>query len=441
MFRPLIRHTYPGRWGVRRGSGKTASRFINGNCSNINTQSLNNKQGIYYSLFDRAQIKIDVMNNKSKKHYPELDGLRGIAIFLVVAYHARSIVQPDSFPAMAFHSVLEAGWIGVDLFFVLSGFLITGVLFNSVDQKDYLARFYVRRIFRIFPVYYLALVAFPLGFYLLEMPQYAGPVGISYWVFLQNWLPFFGAMPDERFAHFWSLGIEEQFYLLWPILFLVLHRHKWALHAFAGLILASVVFRIFFVHYNTHSAGYFSTLSHIDGLIVGSALAYIFRQKHDPEKLRGLCTMVLTASPVSLVAVLIIANGFQMQNGIVLVYGLISVSVFFGSIVALSMLVPEHSKSRVMLRAAWPRFVGRISYGIYVYHWPLTLILMHYWPANGAGYWLNFLMFFTVVWCASIYVAWLSHLFIEQPIMTLRERVAPARAALAPCAPAVRSGG
>lgn len=358
--------------------------------------------------------------------------MRAFAILLVIAYHARSAATPDSFAAKTFHNFLEAGWIGVDLFFVLSGFLITGILFDSVERKDFLRRFYFRRTLRIFPIYFLALALFPIVFSIVGMPEHARPVGFPYWVFLQNWLPFVHAPPDTRFAHFWSLGVEEQFYILWPLVFMVIYRRKWALHAFAGLIGVSIFFRILIVHYNTYSAGYFSTISHVDGLIAGATLAYAFRNNFDRARLRHICSMIMTAMPVSLVTVLIIANGFTMHHEIVLVYGILSLSIFLACIVALSILVPEESRPRRLLRMEWLRFIGRISYGIYVYHWPLTLILMRYWPANDAGYWMNQSMFFAVVLGGSVYTAWLSYLFIERPILNARERFAPSGAILRP---------
>ncbi len=358
-----------------------------------------------------------------KKYYPELDGLRAIAVFLVVAFHARGIAEPQGFADRIVHKFLESGWIGVDLFFVLSGLLITGILFDTVERKEFLIRFYVRRGFRIFPIYYLSLILVPVVFYLLDEPHFAGPVDSSYWLFVQNWLHVFDRAPDERFGHFWSLAVEEQFYIVWPLLFLALYRHKRALHAFAGLIGASILFRIFLVHYDTHNAGFFSTVSHIDGLVAGAALAYVFRQGHDSAKLRQFFTMILTASPVSLLAVFIVAHGFDNRNEIVLVYGVLSLSVFFCSVVALTLILPEDGTPRAFLRAPWLTFTGRISYGIYVYHWPLTLILMRVWPQNDAGYLPNQFWFFCAVWCASLYLAWLSRVFIEKPILDLRERL------------------
>lgn len=373
-----------------------------------------------------------------RKHYPELDGLRAIAIVLVVAFHCREIAAPQGLDERIVHRFLESGWIGVDLFFVLSGLLITGILFDTVEKKDFLIRFYVRRGLRIFPIYYFSLIAVPIVFYLLDQPQFAGSVDTAYWLFFQNWLHAFHQVPDERFGHFWSLAVEEQFYIVWPLLFLVLYGHKRALQLFAALIGASILFRIFLVHYGTLNAGYFSTISHIDGLVAGSALAYVFRQGYDMAKLRQLFTMILTASPVSLLTVFIVAQGFHNSNDIVLVYGVLSLSVFFCSVVALSLILPEGSAPRAFLRIPWMTFTGRISYGIYVYHWPLTLMLLQFWPENDGGYFLNQALFFVVVWCGSVYVAWLSRVFIENPVLGLRERLVPGDSA--PKAPVGRKG-
>src|SRR4030095_1290908 len=142
-----------------------------------------------------------------RQHYPALDGLRGIAILLVVIYHNFGFINYSSF-----------GWLGGDLFFVLSGFLITDILINTVGKPGYLQNFYIRRVLRIFPLYYLCLIIF-----LLVLPRFAILPDSDYyvrnqawlWTYLQNWLYIFrGNDNTVSLHHLWSLAVEEQFYLV-----------------------------------------------------------------------------------------------------------------------------------------------------------------------------------------------------------------------------------
>src|SRR5687767_2907742 len=157
---------------------------------------------------------------------PALDGLRGIAIILVMLHHF-TYYRPNSGIDAQIASVLFFGWAGVDLFFVLSGFLITGILLDTRDSKRYFSTFYARRTLRIFPLYYLVLL---LAFVVLpKFPALhpvllgqVGPVDLPpqwpYWLYLTNF-----SIADGGWVHgwvdvAWSLAIEEQFYLVWPLM-------------------------------------------------------------------------------------------------------------------------------------------------------------------------------------------------------------------------------
>src|SRR4030095_2778309 len=148
----------------------------------------------------------------SRQYYPALDGLRGLAILLVILYHNFSFINHFFF-----------AWLGVDLFFVLSGYLITSILLNSVNSPHYLKNFYAKRVLRVFPLYYLSLIIFLiifplLGIYKSELKYYVDNQ-LWFWFYLQNWLLSFNFPTTGNFLnHFWSLGVEEQFYLAWPFI-------------------------------------------------------------------------------------------------------------------------------------------------------------------------------------------------------------------------------
>ncbi len=165
----------------------------------------------------------------SKVHFPALDTLRGVAI-VVVLFHNLSIFAGSGGKVdKLWNLFVEAGWVGVQLFFVLSGFLITGILVDDKEKPKALRVFYVRRFLRIFPLYYLLLLV-----YFVWLPR---PFSESIWyfVYLSNWSwLFYGGLPG--LGHVWSLAVEEQFYTLWP--WVVLGSRPRAL---AGICIALVV--------------------------------------------------------------------------------------------------------------------------------------------------------------------------------------------------------
>src|SRR5690625_4685275 len=173
------------------------------------------------------------------QYVKELDGVRGVAILLVILFHC--------FPS----PLTGLGWIGVDLFFVLSGFLITGILIDSKGNKRYYSNFIGRRILRIFPLYYLVLF---IMLFLLPLIGRGFSSGSNYsfylrhqgwfWSYLQNWLFSFHGFPKNLIlSHFWSLGVEEQFYLVWPFLVLLLPK-KLLLKSSIFLCMTAIIFRM-----------------------------------------------------------------------------------------------------------------------------------------------------------------------------------------------------
>ena len=216
---------------------------------------------------------------------PVLDGIRGIAILLVMMFHFWAVGTARlSYPLeRAYSSIAGMGWIGVDLFFVLSGFLITGILFDLRRNPDYFRIFYGRRIVRIFPLYYAALTVFFLVVPMLLTHLHhqrafdveTGTAGkLLAWTYLLNWyegLKGFQIIPHPL-QHFWSLAIEEQFYLVWPFLVLKLARRRLIQVCFGlmalGLTLKAVMYWI-----HLPIAAYTWTICRADSLAAGAIVA------------------------------------------------------------------------------------------------------------------------------------------------------------------------
>src|SRR5579871_234555 len=213
-------------------------------------------------------------NPKPLPHYiPELDGIRAIAILMVVMMH---ILAPDDQSSNALLTVVPRvliglighGWLGVDLFFVLSGFLITGILLDTRESPHYLRNFYGRRALRIIPLYFLCIVVMAC-FYPGNRPYFLLSL-----VFLANMAGLLGVSVPHGPGVFWSLAIEEHFYLIWPWLVRALSQRALAF-ACASIIIAEPILRAVFVARGTDV--YNPSWFRFDGLASGALLAIWFR--------------------------------------------------------------------------------------------------------------------------------------------------------------------
>lgn len=212
-----------------------------------------------------------------------LDGLRGVAILLVMLHHFL-LVQPNQLWEQWLVSTIHFGWAGVDLFFVLSGFLITGILLDARQSPRYFRSFYARRVLRIFPLYYallfFSLVLLPLVPHpKIDVVAGTGGHDIAYWAFLSNWsIALDNAFHNRILAPTWSLAIEEQFYLVWPLVVLAIGGKR-LLWVCPLLAVSSLVLRLVLLH--GADAGYTTvyvlTPCRFDGLALGAWVAAFAR--------------------------------------------------------------------------------------------------------------------------------------------------------------------
>ncbi|MBS1620568.1 MAG: acyltransferase [Bacteroidetes bacterium] len=304
---------------------------------------------------------------KNRQHYPALDGLRGIAILLVVIYHNFGFIDYFFF-----------GWLGVDLFFVLSGFLITDILLRTVHDKHYLRNFYIRRILRIFPLYYLSLLLF-----LFVLPLLNPKIELDYyinnqawlWTYLQNWLYIFKPSGSaDVLNHYWSLAVEEQFYLLWPFVILIIKKPKWLLLFTIILLVAVVSLRLWLWVNHIEKLAYFNlyTFTRIDGLCIGSMVTLLFRI--NPEFLKKhTYAIVIFFAGVNFVFYFFNSR-YHFSFPYLPLVGYSTIAMLFGLLVndAITRQTPLVTK---ILNFMPLRYIGRISYGFYIFHWPVYLSL------------------------------------------------------------------
>jgi peptidoglycan/LPS O-acetylase OafA/YrhL len=385
---------------------------------------------------DRAKVEVSWLS--SAVHIPALDGLRGLAILSVMWTHfannggMRAGSAADTFLL----ALLQYGRLGVDLFFVLSGFLITGILMDSKGGPHYFQNFYIRRVLRIFPLYYLFLLL-----WLVILPSvYTWPADAAIpvspvwaWTYLINIIQsvhgdWRAAPPDA--SHLWSLAIEEQFYLLWPVVVFLCSRRALVLVSIA-LIVISILTRLALGLHGNYIATYFFTVARVDALAVGALLAVACRH---PEARRRLTR----AAPI--------VAGIALAVFLVLVWAPIRVSdghderlmlyTFSGSAVAclcgvllLTAINGRPATERLFSHAAL-RFLGRYSYALYVFHFPIILLIARHFisindiPIVAGSQVFALLLFAAIAGGTSVAVACLSWHLYEKQFLKLKDRFA-----------------
>jgi peptidoglycan/LPS O-acetylase OafA/YrhL len=311
-------------------------------------------------------------------HLVPLDGLRGLAILLVLLLHFTTDMEmPAGTVAAGVRSAFQIGWIGVDLFFVLSGFLITGILVDNKGSGRYFRAFYARRALRILPVYFLAVFA---AFHLLPRVFQGFDTGgmrteAAFWLFLAN----FKELPYQlarTVGHFWSLAIEEQFYLMWPLVVFLSTRTQARRIALVAVILSPLLRYVALRAGVSGGSVYHFTPFRLDGLATGAFIALSMR---DPgarlalgplSNIAGLGALAVAGvlfGPVHIPEPLSTQLDFSI--------GFSALCVGFGALLTRTVLsTPDSSLARAL---SWRGLVtlGTYSYAMYLVHVPLLRVV------------------------------------------------------------------
>jgi peptidoglycan/LPS O-acetylase OafA/YrhL len=304
-----------------------------------------------------------------------LDGLRGVAILLVMLVHFTQygMRRPSGvFIDQHFWRFAAAGWVGVDLFFVLSGFLITGILLDSKGSEQFFRNFYMRRVLRIFPLYYGTLA----GMFLV-VPQIL-PTGENfrlllrdqgwYWSYLLNFrVALEGWPPFLVIGHFWSLAVEEQFYLVWPFVVCFFTRRQLT-SICVGCFVVSFLVRLGFMLAGYPLAGYVLTIARMDALAVGALLAIIFREANSRAILSRWIWPAGIVSGAVLISIFAWKRGLNVTDNLVITIGFSALALMFGSLVGLSIIVPQDTWLGKLFSHPVLRIFGRYSYALYIFH-------------------------------------------------------------------------
>ncbi len=361
-----------------------------------------------------------------------LDGVRGLAIALVLLFHGTLYFGPESALQFALKKITGLGWVGVDLFFVLSGFLITGVLLK-LPRERFFRVFYLRRTLRIFPIYYLFLTFFFLGLPLLinikNDPWLAGLIDQQavFWLYIQNWLfSYTGRFPGSSYLdHFWSLAIEEQFYIFWPAVVFLLNRRLLLLLCPILMTLALSLRVQLLMGGSSWVSVYVNTLTRMDTLICGALLCLLYESRLPLLQAGRKWLVALVALLLVILAALItVQTNFALGMGTQTV-GYLVIALLFALLIHFTLQSDGGLLQRLFERP-WLVMLGKYSYGIYILHWPILYFLygrsgFHFWATDRFGNLMALALTLTVGIGVTLGLAALSWHFFEAPILRLRD--------------------
>lgn len=323
-----------------------------------------------------------------KGHLPALDGVRGIAILAVLAAHLLFSNNISSSPIIqVLLDIRNQLWIGVTLFFSLSGFLITGILYDTLGTRSYFRTFYGRRVLRIFPLYYgflgLLLVLTPVLHLNWQGQAYRLLTYTTNLPFTREWTD--NPAPYISLRHFWSLAVEEQFYLLWPLIIFWLRDWKKVFTAaLTGSCLALVLRSLLVVFKKgpeNHSLPFC-----MDGLLLGGALALLVRSRYRQRTLE-LAPYVFVLAAAIILAASIHDPNLNWDSAFLTTIGMSIAAIGTTALVATALV--QDSFAQKLFSFSPLRFFGTYSYGLYVYHYSLDAALterLRFWfEAHGAS--------------------------------------------------------
>jgi len=374
-------------------------------------------------------------NEIVRPRMPELDTLRGIAVSLVVLFHsfgfAYGLHRLSGIPKLLVALTLP-GWTGVNLFFVLSGFLITGILLDTKTRPDYYRRFYFRRALRILPLYYAVLVLLLLlartG--LVERRVSWSFLALSS-VYLANVTNLLGV--PMQYGVLWSLAVEEHFYLLWPGLVRLLSRRNLILCA-ASVAVLCLSLRVLYYVLGCATGGY--TWLSADGLALGAILAAVARTQHQSRRRVRQVTVAALLSGLGLFAAgapfgIFLARRFLGVTLRETALDLLCVGAVGGT------LLLGTSGWRAMVNRPGLQFLGKISYGVYLTHMLIFEVVVHllgrWWPGlpPAENNFSIMLLRFAISGSLTLALMSFSRRYFEEPFLALKASSAANRAPVA----------
>jgi peptidoglycan/LPS O-acetylase OafA/YrhL len=366
-------------------------------------------------------------------HIPALDGVRAIAVLAVFLCHYGGGAQSTNPVLHAIGETEKLGWAGVTLFFVLSGFLITGILWKTIGTPHWWRNFFLRRCLRIFPLYYMVILVLVIACLVTGAIGKFAPVLGIYLLYLQNFL-----MGDDKasvilsfhLGHFWSLAVEEHFYLVWPFLLSLMSSIRRAQYLCLAVFLFSLASRLW-IYFYAYTTLHYATPARAGELAIGAWLALVVRE--NPAwlaTLRRLAPAIFFVSLATAAGIAFVTHDPEVKT--VPMY-MLGIPAFSFAAAALILMALQKGIWTKWLSFPPLRHLGVISYGIYVYH-----VLLHDFYeaiatrlAPHASRNLHLLLVTVVAACLTLVIAQCSYTFFERPLLKLKDRVAPSVAPVA----------
>jgi peptidoglycan/LPS O-acetylase OafA/YrhL len=386
----------------------------------------------------------------SLKRLAVIDGLRAMAILMVLGFHlwgllpglsgGKATALLDTHLARLF----GVGWTGVDLFFVVSGFLLTGNLYDARGSPTYFRSFYARRFLRVFPLYYVFLAV--LLFVVPLLPSVGSSLQIAplrkaqlyYWTYTVNIAGSFRATSNQiplAYTHIWSLCVEEQFYLIWPAIVLYAGDRRRLMRLFLGLMAIALVTRFVltldaFAGVLGPAAPYSLLPCRMDSFAFGGYLALVLRgDSGEIARIRRVAPVLVGIAVLGLGAIFLGQQGLRPLGRLQVTIDFPLLALGFGGLLVMVLDSKPHGAWRTVFESRPLRTVATLSYGLYVVHLAVAFALIRYvahtwWtkPVGGSLVFAN-LGFTLLAGAASLCVAWMSWHLLEKRCIALKRYV------------------
>jgi peptidoglycan/LPS O-acetylase OafA/YrhL len=364
----------------------------------------------------------------------ELDGLRGIAVIVVMALHIfkRATEFTEHPVLLAITKFTEIGWVGVDIFFALSGFLITSILLRAKQEEHYFRNFYVRRVLRIFPLYYFAIVLVLLFAPKLES-EFTSQLNVALPVLVlyqQNWAVLFRGFHLTRYLGItWSLAIEEQFYFIWPFVVFSLNRER-LIKAGIGYIIVSFVTRIFAVFFwgnlgDVSRFFFYASFARFEEIIFGALLAVFLTGDGAREQVRHYSFPLFVVSFLTFLTLcyLVLPNSPHPEyaNIPLTVGGYTTAALFATALIGVFVTHPPKDILRRLFRNPVLVFFGKYSYSMYIFHISAALILLDVYWHTGLRGWKPYILYIVTTYAVTVLIALLTWNLLEKHMLGLKK--------------------
>ena len=315
------------------------------------------------------QQDLKISNDKNN---PQLDGLRGIAILMVMCYHF--------FPN---NIVCNFGWSGVDLFFVLSGFLITSRLFPYLDDKKILLKFYRNRFLRIVPLYFGFLILFFTVWFLLSSKEtlsfftFYNDHWWQFFLFIQNWI-FANDLVEVKthLQHLWSIAVEEQIYLLFPLLLLLIRNKNKIFYAlfftFTMIVISRWYYYNFLIPKESYLKIFYNTFFRFDSFLAGVWVYFIYKKHIDIKIIKPVIQWLGLICFLALLTYILITNDAEKNNSFIASGGYTIIAIMYAALLQIT-LFKNNKIIDLITSSGFLRYTGKISYGMYIFQWPIFL--------------------------------------------------------------------